>query len=224
MSYLTFLQQPIELFGIEVINSQALAELLIRFLFNFLVVFIIVRGIYLSSSRQKDYYFAYILISTLVFLLCFLLGNVKLQIGFALGLFAIFGIIRYRTQLMPIKEMTYLFMIIGISVINALASKKVSYAEIIATNAIMVIVIWMSEYFWRNRHEGKKIIVFENVELIIPEKREALISELKKRTGLDIIRVEIGDINYLRDSVKLMIYFKNGEGEHFDESFDDGSD
>jgi len=224
MSYLTFLQQPIELFGIEVINSQALAELLIRFLFNFLVVFIIVRGIYLSSSRQKDYYFAYILISTLVFLLCFLLGNVKLQIGFALGLFAIFGIIRYRTQLMPIKEMTYLFMIIGISVINALASKKVSYAEIIATNTIMVIVIWMSEYFWRNRHEGKKQIIFENVELIAPDKREALISDLTKRTGLDIIRVEIGDINYLRDSVKLMIYFKDSDNEHFNESFDDGSD
>ena len=224
MNYLTFLQQPIELFGIEVINSQALAELLIRFVFNFLVVIIIVRGIYLSSSRQKDYYFAYILISTLVFLLCFLLGNVKLQIGFALGLFAIFGIIRYRTQLMPIKEMTYLFMIIGISVINALASKKVSYAEIIATNSIMVIVIWMSEYFWRNRHEGRKQIVFENVELITTEKREELIAELKKRTGPDITRVEIGDINYLRDSVKLMIYFKDADNEHFNESFDDGSD
>ena len=224
MNYLTFLQQPIELFGIEVINSQALAELLIRFLFNFLVIFIIVRGIYLSSSRQKDYYFAYILISTLVFLLCFLLGNVKLQIGFALGLFAIFGIIRYRTQLMPIKEMTYLFMIIGISVINALASKKVSYAEIIATNSIMVIVIWMSEFFWRNRHESQKLIIFENVDLIVPEKREVLMTELKRRTGLDIIRIEIGDINYLRDSVKLMIYFKNSDEDHFSESFDDGSD
>ena len=224
MNYLTFLQQPIELFGIEVINSQALAELLIRFLFNFLVVFIIVRGIYLSSSRQKDYYFAYILISTLVFLLCFLLGNVKLQIGFALGLFAIFGIIRYRTQLMPIKEMTYLFMIIGISVINALASKKVSYAEILGTNAIMVIVIWMSEYFWRSRHEGRKMIVFENVELISPDKSEALMLELKKRTGLEIYRIEIGDINFLRDSVKLMIYFKDDDNSHFSESFDDGSD
>ncbi len=224
MNYCLFLQQPIELFGIELINSQALAELLIRFLFNFMVVFIIVRGIYLSSSHQKDYYFAYILISTLVFLLCFLLGNVKLQIGFALGLFAIFGIIRYRTQLMPIKEMTYLFMIIGISVINALASKKVSYAEIIGTNAIIVMVIWTSEYFWRSRYEWKKKILFDDVSLLIPSKKEELIIELKKRTGLDITRVEIGDINYLRDSVKLMIYFRNGEGEHFDETFDDGSD
>ena len=224
MNYCLFLQQPIELFGIELINSQALAELLIRFLFNFMVVFIIVRGIYLSSAHQKDYYFAYILISTLVFLLCFLLGNVKLQIGFALGLFAIFGIIRYRTQLMPIKEMTYLFMIIGISVINALASKKVSYAEIVGTNAIIVLVIWTSEYFWRSRYEWKKKVLFDDVSLLMPSKKEELIIELKKRTGLDIIRIEIGDINYLRDSVKLMIYFKNGEGEHFDETFDDGSD
>jgi hypothetical protein len=125
---------------------------------------------------------------------------------------------------MPIKEMTYLFMIIGISVINALASKKVSYAEIIGTNAIIVLVIWTSEYFWRSRYEWKKKILFDDVSLLMPNKKEELILELKKRTGLDIIRVEIGDINYLRDSVKLLIYFKNGEGEHFDETFDDGSD
>jgi Domain of unknown function (DUF4956) len=224
MNYLIFLQQPIELFGIEVINSQALIELLVRFIFNFIVIFIIVRGIYLASPRQKDYYFAYILISSVIFLLCFLLGNVKLQYGFALGLFAIFGIMRYRTQLMPIKEMTYLFLIIAISVINALASKKVSYAELLSTNAILVFVIWMGEYFWRSKHEGKKMIVFENVELITPDKKEALLTELKNRTGLDITRVEIGDINYLRDSVKLMIYFRNDDNDHFIENYDDGSD
>ena len=174
MNYLTFLQQPIELFGIEIINSQALAELLVRFIFNFVVIFIIVRGIYLSSPRQKDYYFAYILISSVIFLLCFLLGNVKLQYGFALGLFAIFGIMRYRTQLMPIKEMTYLFLIIAISVINALASKKVSYAELLCTNAILVFVIWMGEYFWRSKHEAKKMIVFENVELVTSRKTRSI--------------------------------------------------
>ena len=133
-----------ELFGIALIDAPSFAELLIRFAFNFLVIFVVARCLYYPATKRRDFLFTYILISTIVFLLCFLLGNVKIQVGFALGLFAIFGIIRYRTELMPIKEMTYLFLVIGIAVINALSNKKVSYAELLFTNLAIVTVAFSS--------------------------------------------------------------------------------
>ena len=221
MNYQILLQQQsIQVFGISLLNPVSLAELLVRFTLNAIVIFIVVRLIYYSSTRQREYYFAFVVISTLVFLICFMLSNTKLQTGFGLGLFAIFGIIRYRTSLIPIREMTYLFLVIGISVMNALVSKKMSYAEIIVTNTIIVFTIWSTEHFYRKRHEGKKFITYENTLLLAPEKREELITDLKNRTGLNITRVEIGNINYLRDSVKLLIYFKDGDNNYFEE-YDD---
>lgn len=116
-----------ELFGVSFINIQDFLSLIIRFCFNLLVITIIVRGLYYTTNKRNDYFFSFILISAVIFLICFLLDIVSLQIGFALGLFAIFGIIRYRTNPIPIKEMTYLFVVIGISVINGLATSKISY-------------------------------------------------------------------------------------------------
>ncbi|MBN2520578.1 MAG: DUF4956 domain-containing protein, partial [Bacteroidales bacterium] len=138
----------IQVFGIDLIDVPDFFELIVRFAFNILVTVIIVRYLYYPIAKRKDYLFTYILISTVVFLLCFLLDNVKLQLGFALGLFAIFGIIRYRTNPIPIKEMTYLFIIIGISVINALANKKVSYTELFFTNAVVIFVTYGLEKIW----------------------------------------------------------------------------
>ena len=124
----------IELFGADLFDQKDFIELLARSIFNFLIVGYIVRYLYYPATKNKDYLFTYLLISVTVFFLCFLLENVKLELGFALGLFAIFGIIRYRTDPIPIKEMTYLFIIIGISVMNALVNKKISHAEVVFTN------------------------------------------------------------------------------------------
>jgi Ca2+/Na+ antiporter len=142
-----------------------------------------------------------------VFFMCFLLENIRIELGFALGLFAIFGIIRYRTTQIPIREMTYLFLVIGISVINALSNRKVSYAELLFTNVALILVTYLLEKVFLLKHESKKVINFENVELIKPEKREELIRELEERTGLKINRVEIGRIDYLRDSARVFIYY-----------------
>lgn len=202
---------PSGFFGIEIINLEDFLELVIRFIFNFLVVAVIVRGLYYPIARRKDYLFSYILISSLVFLLCFLLDNVKLQIGFALGLFAIFGIIRYRTNPIPIKEMTYLFVVIGISVINALANKKVSYVELIFTNIAVISVIYLLEKIWLLKHETSKTIDYEKIGLIKPEKHLELLKDLKERTGLNIHRIEIGRINFLRDIVRLRIFYLNDD-------------
>ncbi len=196
-----------ELFGISLIDLPSFAELLIRFTFNFLVIFIVCRGLYYPATRRRDFLFTYILISTIVFLLCFLLGNVKIQVGFALGLFAIFGIIRYRTELMPIKEMTYLFLVIGISVINALSNKKVSYAELIFTNMAIIMVAFFLEKVWMIKHESRKRVKYDNIALVKPECYDELKADLEKRTGLKIQRFEVGDINYLTDSTWIQIYY-----------------
>jgi hypothetical protein len=147
------------------------------------------------------------LISVLVFLLCFLLESVKLQLGFAFGLFAIFGILRYRTLAIPIKEMTYLFILIGISVINALANRKISWTELVFTNLALVFLVYGLEKLWLLKHESTKQITFEKVDLIHPQKREELKKELEARTGLKINRIDIGRIDYLRDSAKIIIYY-----------------
>ena len=219
--------QP-ELFGVHIIEVQDFVELVIRFTFNLMVIGLIVRGLYYPVTRRKDYLFSYILISVLVFLLCFLLENVKLQIGFALGLFAIFGIIRYRTNSIPIKEMTYLFVVIGVSVINALASTKVSYIELIFTNLAIIALIFLLEKIWLLKHETSKLIDYEKIDLIKPEKYNDLLNDLKTRTGLDIHRIEIGQINFLRDTVRIKIFYMEDDVSRVENtkarSYDDDDD
>jgi len=197
----------LELFGVSFMNIQNFIALIIRFSFNLLVIAIIVRGLYYSSTRRNDYSFSFILISAVIFLICFLLDIVSLQIGFALGLFAIFGIIRYRTNPIPIKEMTYLFVVIGISVINGLATSKISYVELVFTNMALILVVYVLEKAWVTRKEVSKAISYEKIELIKPEKRQELIDDLRTRTGLEITRLEIGRIDFIRDTARIRIYY-----------------
>ena len=215
---LTILANSPQIFGIDLINTPDFGELLLRFALNLAVVVVIVRYLYYTASRRKDYLFSYIMISAVVFLLCFLLNNVKLQIGFALGLFAIFGIIRYRTDAISIKEMTFLFIVIGISVINALANKKISYAELFFTNIVIIILVWFMEKIWLVNKEGKKIIEYEKIELVKPDREAELMADLRARTGLDITRMEIGKIDFLRDTARIRIFFNiNEPGKNFED-------
>ena len=193
--------------GTPIFDNNDFWKLILKGVFNFLIILIIVRHIYYPVTRNKDYLFTYLLISLTVFLLCFLLDNVKLELGFALGLFAIFGIIRYRTDPIPIKEMTYLFLVIGISVINALANKKISYAELLFANLVIVFVTFGMERLWLLRHETRKNITYEKIELIAPERRDELIQDLKDRTGLEVVRVEIRRIDFLKDTANLRIFY-----------------
>jgi hypothetical protein len=203
--------EAIKFLGIDLFDKKGFFELLFRFSFNILIVTVIVRLIYYPITRRKDYLFTYILISAIIFLLCFLLGNVKLQMGVALGLFAVFGIIRYRTNPMPIKEMTYLFVIIGLSAVNALTSKKISYAEILLTNLVLVALVYGLEKIWLLRHESCKLITYEKIELIKPERYDELVSDLQQRTGLKINRIEVGKIDFLRDTARLSVYYYSDE-------------
>lgn len=198
----------IDLSGIEIIDFPSFLELVGRFALNMAVILILVRWLYYSTTRRKDYLFTYVLISTLIFLLCYLLASVKLQIGFALGLFAIFGIIRYRTSSIPIKEMTYLFLVIGVSIINALADTKTSVAEVLFTNFVIVAITFCMEKIWLLKHELSKTVIYEKIELIKPEKHQELMKDLKERTGINNIkRIEIGKIDFLKDTCTIQIYF-----------------
>jgi hypothetical protein len=184
-----------------------LSELVIRFLLNTAVIAFIVRVFYYPKSKRRDYFVTFILISISVFLLIFLMGGVKLKVGFALGLFAIFGIIRYRTESVPIREMTYLFLIIAVSAINGLAT-SISYVELLATNLLFIISIWAMESNRWVKHVASKLVMYDNIALITPEKESELVEDLKKRTGLDIIRVEVGAIDFSKDTAMVKIYYE----------------
>lgn len=199
--------EQLELFNTPLVNMASMGQLLLRFFFNMVVVWVIIHFLYYRKSHRRDYYFTFTLISISVFFLIFLLGNVKLKIGFALGLFAIFGIIRYRTETMPVREMTYLFVIIAMSVINALAV-TISYAELLLTNLIFIVSIWLCETNRWLRHVSCKLVQYDRIELIKPSEREAMISDLKERTGLQIVRVEVGAVDFLRDTALLKVYYE----------------
>lgn len=187
---------------------EDILQLLIRFILTILVTSIIIRLFYYKKTKRNDWMFTFSAVSVSVFLLIFLLGSIKIQIGLALGIFAIFGIIRYRTEMVPIREMTYLFIIISISVINALAI-QFSYAETIITNIIFILSIWLFEVVSSKNQLNVKYILYDKIHLITPDKRQELISDLEKRTGLKIIKIDIGHIDFIRDSVMLNVYYKS---------------
>ena len=194
------------------IDMADLWQLLFRFVFHFIVVGIIIHFFYYPKSKRRDYYFTFTLISISVFFLIFLLGSVKLKIGFALGIFAIFGIIRYRTESVPIREMTYLFTITALSVINAL-SIQVGLTEMLVTNAIFLLVTCLLESERWLKHTSSKLILYDRIQLITPDKREELIADLSARTGLHIQKIEIGHIDFLRDAAFIKVYYESDSRE-----------
>jgi hypothetical protein len=200
--------EAVNIAGVHIIDVPGFLEFVLRFSLNTTVIIILVRWLYYSKTRRKDYLFTYILISSIVFLLCFLLANVKLQIGFALGMFAIFGIIRYRTDALPIKEMTYLFLIIGVSVINALTNAETSLIDLLFSNFVIIFITFGLEKLWLIKHESSKLIIYEKINLIREDKYDELVKDLQERTGIKKInRVEVGKINFLRDICDITIYY-----------------
>lgn len=199
--------ETLDLLGTPLMEGYNLITMLLRFSFNMLVVWLMIHCLYYPKSRRRDYYFTFMLISISIFFLIFLLGGVKLKIGFALGLFAIFGIIRYRTESMPVREMTYLFCIIAISVINALAI-TISYVELVVTNVIFLLATWLFESYILLKHVSTKLIQYDRIALITPDKRLELIADLEHRTGLKIKSVEIGAIDFLRDMAIVKIHYE----------------
>ena len=193
--------------GVDVFDATNFWMLILRFAFNLLICWTIIQFFYYKKSRRKDYYFTFMLFSVTIFLLLFLLQSIPMQIGFALGLFAIFGMIRYRTETVQIREMTYLFVIIGISVVNGLAM-EVPIVSVIVANLLFILIIWLLENNNILKHTSTKIVLYERIALIKPDRYNDLLNDLTERTGLNITKVEVGHIDFLRDVAFLKVYYK----------------
>ncbi len=199
--------EDLELLDTPLIDTADMTALLLRFLFNTFFAMIIIAGLYYPKSRRREYFFTFSLISISIFFLIYLLGSVKIKVGFALGLFAIFGIIRYRTESMSVREMTYLFVIIAISVINALAV-SLSFAELALTNIIFVGVIFICERIPFANSQEEKLILYDRIDLIHPDKESELIEDLHSRLGLDIKGIQIGAVDFLHDTAMIKVFYR----------------
>ena len=167
--------------------SSELIHLMIRFGFNLSIAFIIIKLIYhRNRSSNLDFVFTYFMFNSLIFFFAYLLGNITINMGFAFGLFAVFAILRYRTDPIPIKEMTYLFIVITIGVINALSGNEVSYTILLFTNITLVVLTYFLETYWQKNLLIRMTVEYEKIENIKPENRDALLADLKERTGLNI--------------------------------------
>ena len=208
-------------------DSCRILDLFFRLVINTIFTIIIAKQFYYPKSRRKDFFFTYILVGFGIFMLIHLMGDAKLKTGIAMGLFAIFCIMRYRTESVPIREMTYLFLIISMAAINGLAwtadvsgkhpdffwPEVVSIIELTITNLLFLLVIWISEgRKWVKSH-STKYVKYDKIDLITPEKHNELIADLKKRTGLNITSVSIGSVDFLKDMALLKVYYDETDSE-----------
>ena len=190
--------------------SEPFVAMLIRLFVCIVVNLVIVDRLYYKKSRRRDFYFTFMLISLAIFFLVFFMIFVledmkaKTRIGIGIGLFGIFSIMRYRTDAMPVREMTYLFVIISLSVVNAIAA-SVSIVELLVTNIIVVGAIWLCEH--RLKLEPSKLVQYDRLELIKPGRSEDLKADLEMRLGLKVRKVEVGAIDMLRDMAVLRVYY-----------------
>mgnify|MGYP001341012823 FL=1 len=194
--------------GMNFIDVDDFLKLIFKFSINFLFMFVTVRYIFYRNNRDKDYLFTFYIFNIITFFICVLFRKTTMQMGFAFGLFAVFGIIRYRTETIPFKEMTYLFIVIGLAMINALSNKKISHVEVLFVDVMIVATTFGIEAIWFNNHERSKVIVLEKIDLIKPENELALITDLRDRTGLDIFKVSVGKVDFLKDVAEVKIYYK----------------
>lgn len=199
-------QSIADLLDLQLFNKDVYT-LMYRLSLNLIFTTIIIRFIYYPKTKRKDYLFTYYLIGLITFFLCFALKKLDIDIGMGLGLFAIFGIIRYRTNPIEIKEMTYLFIVIGLSVVNALAKKQISITEVLMLNGAVVLLTAGLEYVWLLKHETRKTIVYEKIDLIKPEHYNEMMQDLELRTGLKINRFEVGKIDFLNDTATVRIFY-----------------
>ena len=192
--------------------TPLLGSLFVSLLINLITVWVVVHFFYYPKGRRRDYYFTFIMLSVSIFMLIALLlqDSADMGIGAALGLFAIFGIIRYRTESVPIREMTYLFFLVALSVLNG-KSDNLTLLEQIIVNAAFVVCVWICENFLTHSNEGCKFVKYDNIELIKPERYDELKADLEERLGLKIIRVEVGAVDFLTDMTMLRVFYLDSE-------------
>ncbi|MCC6146040.1 MAG: DUF4956 domain-containing protein [Anaerolineaceae bacterium] len=197
----------------------ATLEFILGFALNFLVAWLIVRYIYYPTTYNKSYVFTFLTFNTVIFFVLWFLSGLEIGVGVGFGLFAILTILRYRTDSIPIREMTYLFVIAALPVINSAGVGASAWPELLFANAAALVVIFFIEKEWGFRYETSKVITYEKINLIKPQNYALLLADLKERTGLEIKRAAIGEINFLRDTADIKIYFdeaRQGSSNHME--------
>lgn len=202
----------INFLGVPLFDASSLWTLLFRFVLNFLVCWIIIRLFYFKKSQRRDYYFTFMMFAVVIFLIITLMDNMKMNVAYALGLFAIFGMIRYRTETLRIREMTYLFVVMGLSIINGQALTT-SYIELLITNLLVILAIWAFEGNKHSKQLNEKVILYDKIDLVKRDREDDLKADLEARTGIKIEKMEVGHIDYLRDAAFIKIWYKPRPGE-----------
>ncbi len=183
-----------------------------RFLIDFVSVFILIRCVYFPIYKRQELFFTFFIFNIIIFLICFLLNKVDLSMGAAFGLFAVFSMLRYRTENISLKDMTYLFLLIGMGLMAAVtkikgASEEYEYLFISVVNLFLIVFVYLLESKVFFKKESSKTILYEKIELIKNEKQDELLADLKMRTGLNIHRIYIQDIDFLKDAATIKIYY-----------------
>lgn len=202
------MESIIQLFGDKFYDAETFFPLIFRFCINAIFAFIIIERIYYRINKQREFLFTFFIFNILIFFVSSLLSDVKLKTGFAFGLFAIFSILRYRTEQINIKEMTFLFASIIIAVVNSMVTYKTPITEILFANIVITTSIYFLEKLWLKSFNHSMKIVFEDIELINKNKHEDFLNALRKRTGLTVRQYEITKIDYLKDTANLTIYYE----------------
>lgn len=175
---------------------------------NLVVALIVVRFIYYPVTQDKTYVFTFLAFNTVIYFVLSMLTNSTLSVGVGFGLFAIFSVLRYRTDEMPIREMTYLFIVIALPVMNSIMISGDSFAWLLAANGMVVALLFILEKEWGFRFSGNKRVIYDRVELIGPADRERLIDDLRQRTGLPVTSVEVRRIDLLHDTAELTVFYE----------------
>lgn len=189
--------------------SGSAGILLARLGLNMLFTVVVVRLVYYRLYRSRDYVFTYFLINLVTFSLAYLLSNVPIELGFALGLFAVFGILRYRTEAIRVRNLTYLFVVIGIALLNALANGGITLAELLISNAVIVGTVAILEAAPFSGREESRLVRYDRLDLLNPAAAAELLQDLRTRTHLPVERFEIGDVDLLRDSADITIHYRS---------------
>jgi len=176
--------------------------------FNLAIAFLIVRFIYYPRTRDKNYVFTFLAFNTVIYFVLGLLTSIELSIGVGFGLFALFSVLRYRADEIPIREMTYLFIVIALPVINSALTSNGDFIKVMIANTVMVVLLFVLEKGWGFRFEVSKRITYEKIELVTPDKRELLLDDLRKRTGLPVRLAQVGRIDFVKDTAEIMIYYE----------------
>lgn len=185
-------------------NEQSF-EFLIRLGINIVSVLILIRFVYYTMNRNREYFFTFTIFNLLIFLIASILNKVDMSMGAAFGLFAVFSMLRYRTEGLSMKDMTYLFLVIGMGLITAVT--KGEWWEVLVLNSVLILITYLLESNVFLRKELSQQIQYEHIELIKPERREEMLEDIQERTGLKVHRVVISNINFLKDTALLTVYY-----------------